>query len=293
MRPGLLWVYEGQTQYWGYVLAARSGFISRQQALDLIANTAAIFDTRTGRNWRPLADTTLDPIIAARRSLPWQNWQRSEDYYSEGQLIWLDADTLIRQRTGGRRSLDDFAKAFFGVNDGDWGTLTYTRRDLTDALNKVLPFDWETFFAARVDTVAQSAPLDGLARGGYRLAYSAAPNAVWRDQENRNRSANLMYSIGLSADSGGKITAVQWDSPAFAAGLNTALTITGVNGASFSVERLRAAVAGTPTRPVDLLIRAGDEYRNVRINYNGGHRYPVLERIEGAPAYLDDILQPR
>ena len=293
MRPGLLWVYEGQTQYWGYVLAARSGFISRQQALDLIANTAATFDTRIGRNWRPLADTTLDPIIAARRSLPWQNWQRSEDYYSEGQLIWLDADTLIRERTGGKRSLDDFAKAFFGVNDGDWGTLTYTRRDLTEALNKILPFDWESFFAARVDKVAQTAPLDGLARGGYRLEYIDTPNAVWRDQENRNRSANLMYSIGLSADTSGKITSVQWDSPAFAAGLSTALTIAGVNGASFSVERLRAAVAGTPTRPVDLLIRSGEEYRTVRIDYTGGHRYPALVRIDDAPAYLDDILSPK
>lgn len=293
MRPGLLWVYEGQTQYWGYVLAARSGFVSRQQALDLIANTAASFDTRTGRNWRPLADTTLDPIIAARRSLPWQNWQRSEDYYSEGQLIWLDADTLIRQRTGGKRSLDDFARSFFGMRDGDWGTLTYTRKDLTDALNKVLPFDWETFFANRVDRVAQSAPLDGLERGGYRLRYTDTPNAVWRDQEVRNRSANLLYSIGLSADASGKITYVQWDSPAFAAGLNTTLTITGVNGASFSVDRLRAAVASSPVKPVDLLIRSGDEYRTLRIDYNGGHRYPTLERIEGAPAYLDDILAPK
>src|SRR5262249_55658469 len=124
MGNSLLWVYEGQTQYWGNVLAARAGVVTKQEALDLIANNAATYDTRTGRNWRPLVDTTLDPIIAARRSLPWGNWQRSEDYYSEGQLIWMDVDTLIREKSGNKRSLDDFAKAFFGINDGDWGQLT-------------------------------------------------------------------------------------------------------------------------------------------------------------------------
>ncbi len=143
MRNSLLWVYEGQTQYFGNVLAARSGFVTKQQALDLIANNAAVYDTRTGRDWRPLVDTTLDPVIAARRSLPWGNWQRSEDYYSEGQLIWMDVDTLIRQKSGNKRSLDDFANAFFGVNDGDWGTLTYTRAELVATLNKVEPYDWK------------------------------------------------------------------------------------------------------------------------------------------------------
>lgn len=293
MRAGLLWVYEGQTQYWGHVLAARSGFVSKQQALDLIANNAATYDTRTGRDWRPLADTTLDPVIAARRSLPWHNWQRSEDYYSEGQLIWMDVDTLIRERSGGKRSLDDFARAFFGVNDGDWGTLTYTRRDIVAALNKVEPYDWEAFFAKRVDDVAPSAPLDGLERGGYRLVYGDAPNAVTRDQESRTRSAGLLYSIGLSADSAGKITYIQWDGPAFKAGLNTSLTITGVNGQSYSPERLRAAVAASVNMPVELLIRYQDEFRTVSIDYNGGHRYPRLERIAGKPAYIDDILTPR
>lgn len=293
MRAGLLWVYEGQTQYWGHVLAARSGFVSKQQALDLIANNAATYQTRTGREWRPLADTTLDPVIAARRSLPWHNWQRSEDYYSEGQLIWMDVDTLIREKSGGKRSLDDFARSFFGVNDGDCGQLTYTRKDLVAALNKVEPYDWESFFAKRVDQVAPEAPLDGLERGGYRLVFGDTANAVWRDQESRTRTANLLYSIGLTADSTGKITYIQWDSPAFEAKLNTSLTITGVNGQSYSPERLRAAVAASTRQPVDLLIRFQDEFRTVRLDYSGGHRYPRLERIAGKPALIDDILAPR
>ncbi len=293
MRNSLLWVYEGQTQYFGNVLAARAGFVTRQQALDLIANNAAVYDTRTGRDWRPLADTTMDPIIAARRSLPWQNWQRSEDYYSEGQLIWMDADTLIREKSGGKRSLDDFAKAFFGVNDGDWGTLTYTRSDLVATLNKIEPYDWESFLKTRVDAVAEKAPLASLERGGYRLIYGDTPNNVWRDGEVRSRAANLLYSIGLSADQNGKITLIQWGGPAWKAGLNTSLVITGVNGQAFSADKLKAAVAETKTTPIDLLIRMGETFKTIKLDYRGGHRYPRLERIAGKPAYLDDILSPR
>jgi len=294
MRNSLLWVYEGQTQYYGNVLAARSGFVSKQQALDLIANNSAIYDMRTGRDWRPLADTTMDPVIAARRSLPWQNWQRSEDYYSEGQLIWMDIDTLIRERSNGKRSLDDFAKAFFGVNDGDWGTLTYNRADVVATLNKVEPYDWESFFKQRVDDVAEKAPLDGLERGGYRLVYGDTPNMVWREGEVRSRGANLLYSIGLTTDAGGRIGLVQWNGPAWKAGLNTSLTITGVNGEAFSVDRLKAAVAATKNgAPVELLVRIGEAFKTVRLDYRGGHRYPRLERITGKPAYIDDILAPR
>jgi len=294
MRNSMLWLYEGQTQYYGNVLAARSGFVTKQQALDLIANNAAAYDTRTGREWRPLIDTTMDPIIAARRSLPWHNWQRSEDYYSEGQLIWMDVDTLIRERSGGKRSLDDFARAFFGVNDGDWGTLIYTRKDVVATLNKIEPYDWESFFKKRVDDVAKNAPLDGLERGGYKLVYSDTPNTVWRDGEVRSRGANLLYSIGLSVDQNGKITLIQWDGPAWKAGLNTSLTITGVNGQAFSADRLKAAVAGTKSgTPVDLLIRAGETFKTVRLDYRGGHRYPRLERIANKPAYIDDILAAR
>ena len=293
MRAGLLWVYEGQTQYWGHVLAARSGFVTKQQALDLIANNAAVYDTRTGREWRPLVDATMDPVIAARRSLPWQNWQRSEDYYSEGQLIWMDVDTLIREKTQNKKSLDDFAKAFFGVNDGDWGQLTYTRADLVATLNKIMPHDWETFFRKRVDEVAVKAPLDGLERGGYRLVYGDAPNVQWRETEARTRAANLLYSIGLSTDSLGKLTLIQWEGPAWEAGLNTSLTITGVNGQTFTTDRLKAAVAASKDKPVELLVKSGEALKTVKLDYNGGHRYPRLERIAGKPAYIDDILAAR
>src|SRR5690606_35285011 len=142
MRDSLLWVYEGQTQFWGYVLAARSGLMPVEDVRQALAQTAAYYSTLPGRGWRPLVDTTNDPIINRRQPQAWTSWQRSEDYYSEGQLIWLSVDARIRRLTDGRRSIDDFARAFFGVNPGDQGIATYTFDDVVATLNAVAPDDW-------------------------------------------------------------------------------------------------------------------------------------------------------
>jgi predicted metalloprotease with PDZ domain len=148
MRDSLLWVYEGQTQYWGIVLAARAGLLSPQESLDGLAIVAATYDQlRPGRDWKSLQDSTNDPITAQRRPLAWTSWQRSEDYYREGQLIWLDVDTLIRQRSHGQRSLDDFAKSFFGIENGSFVPVTYQFDDVVQTLNEVTPYDWASFLA--------------------------------------------------------------------------------------------------------------------------------------------------
>lgn len=294
MRGSLLWVYEGMTQYYGQVLAARAGFYTKAEALDVWAMTAAIYDTQKGREWRPLVDTTNDPIIASRRPIPWRNWQRSEDYYSEGQMIWLDADTLIREKSGGKKSLDDFAKAFLGMRDGDWGQLTYTWKDVVDTLNKVQPYDWDGFLRARVLEIAPKAPLDGFERGGYRLVYADTPSAYWKAGEARTKNANLTYSIGLAVDQAGKVTSVAWEGPAFKAGLTMGTTILAVNDRTYTAEKLKDAVAATKTGgQLNLLVKAGDTYKTVKIAYTGGAKYPKLEPIPGAPARLDDIFAPR
>ena len=291
MRDSLLWVYEGQTQYWGYVLAARSGLWTQQQALDAIASTAATYNERVGRRWKPVQDTTNDPIVSQRRPLSWRSWQRSEDYYSEGQLIWLDADTLIRERTGGAKSLDDFARGFFGVRDGSFVTDTYTFQDVVVALNAVTPYDWASFLRSRLDGHGPGAPLDGLARGGYRLVYTDTPTPFFKDAEKRRKTTDLSFSIGAIVDKDGKLTDVHWEGPAFNAGLITGSTIVAVNGLAYDVDRLKDAIKATPASGgLDVLVKTGDHVRAVRISYNGGARYPRLERIAGTPARLDAIL---
>ncbi len=295
MRDSLLWVYEGQTQYWGFVLAARSGLLTKQQALDAIAATAATYDHRVGRAWRPLEDTTNDPVIATRRPLSWLSWQRSEDYYSEGELVWLDVDTLIREKSGGRRSLDDFAKAFFGVNNGSYVTDTYAFEDIVSTLNAVQPYDWTSFLHQRLDGHGPGAPLDGLARGGYRLVYTDTPTDYFTSNEARRKTTDLSYSIGVIIGKDGMLTEVDWDGPAFRAGLTEDTQIVAVNGDTFNADDLKDAIrnARTGTAPIELLVKDNERFRTVRIDYHDGLRYPRLEKVAGLSAPLDAILEPR
>lgn len=295
MRDSLLWVYEGQTQYWGYVLAARAGLLTKQDAMDAIASTAALYDNRVGRSWRPTQDTTNDPIVSQRRPQPWTSWQRSEDYYSEGQLIWLDADTLIRERSAGRKSLDDFAKAFFGVRDGDWSQFTYEFDDIVHTLDAIQPYDWRGFFKTRLDGRGSGAPLDGLARGGYRLVYTETPTSYVKHAETYRKVTDLTYALGLVVDKDAILTAVQWDGPAYKAGLITGAKLIAVNGLSYDAERLKAAVKATKDGgpAVELIVQTADHVRTVRIAYDGGLRYPKLERIADVPDRLGAILDPK
>jgi predicted metalloprotease with PDZ domain len=294
MRNSLLWVYEGQTQYWGYVLAARSGLLTRQQALDALALDAAIYEARAGRAWRPLSDTTNVPIMADRGRDPWRSWQRGADYYVEGQLIWLDVDTLLRERTEGQKSLDDFAKAFFGIDDGAWVANTYVFDDVAAALNAIVPYDWTSFLKSRLEGRG-AAPLDGLARGGYRLAYVGEPSEFQRSLETRSKRSDFSYSLGLTVGDDGQLVAVLWDGPAFKAGLTVGDLLVAVNGDAFTTKHLKEAIAAAKAeqKPVELLIKNGSRYRTVAIDYRGGLRFPKLQRIDGTPARLDAILDSR
>ena len=284
------------TQYWGQVLAARSGLWTKQQTLDAFALTAAAYQYRVGRNWRSLGDTTLDPILSRRRPAPWRSWQRNEDYYSEGLLVWLDADTLIRERTRGRASLDDFARAFFGVDNGSWKPNTYVLDDLVAALNGVLAYDWAAFLRERVDAAGTEAPLDGLERGGYRLVFADERTPFQRDSEGYNGNADFTYSIGLSFGEGGNVSQVQWDGPAFNQAVTVGTQVVAVNGVSYSADALRRAITAAKdaaSAPIELLLKDGDQYKTIAIDYHEGLRYPRLERATGSTDRLAEILAPR
>ena len=295
LQDSLLWVYEGQTQFWGKVLAARSGLLSRQDALDALAMDAANFDRQPARAWRPLQDTTNDPIISQRNPKGWLSWQRDEDYYVEGQLIWLDVDTLIREKTNGRKGLDDFAKAFFGTNDGEFNEAPYTFDDVVRILNGVVENDWATFLRTRLDGHGPGAPLDGLARGGYRLVYTETPSPYQKTLYGELGRNHLMYSLGLTTVAENRISTVMWDSPAFAAGLAAGMQIIAVNGEAASAERLTDAITASKGNdtPVELIVKDGERYRTVSIPYHEGLKYPHLERIEGAPDRLSALYTPR
>jgi predicted metalloprotease with PDZ domain len=291
MRGSLLWVYEGQTQFWGFVLAARSGLWTKQQALDAFADDAAYYGTSPGRQWRGVDDTTLDPIIASRRPIPWRTYQRSEDYYSEGLLTWLDADSLIRQKTNGQKSMDDFAKAFFGIHDGSFVTVTYTFDDVVKALNSVMPYDWAGFLNGHIG-LHPAPPLDGIARGGYRLVYTDKPSERDSSSDGMRKRESFAYSLGVVLDNKGNVMDVTWGSPAFKAGIALGTQIIAVDGDDYDADGLRDAITGAKGNqtPVTLLVKRNDAYRTISIPYHDGLRYPHLERMQGTPALLDALI---
>ncbi len=305
MRDDLLWVYEGLTTYWGDVLTARSGLRNAGEYRDALAASAAEMDHRAGRVWRPLQDTADEAQVLYYTSGAWQSWRRGTDFYPEGELIWLDADTKIRELSGGGKSLDDFARLFYGIDDGSWTTKTYTFDDVVAALGQVQPFDWQTFLRERLDAKGEHAPLDGIARGGYRLVYTATPSEYQTANETRRKRIDLEDSIGLTVSTDpkdrGEIEDVLWQGPAFAAGVAPGMHLVAVDGRAFSAEGLKAAVEAARSdredppgpKPLELLVEDQDVYRTLRIDYHGGLRYPHLERRAEAPALLDEIVAPR
>ena len=294
MGDSLLWVYEGQTQYWGFVLAARAGLWTTDQAKDAIALVVARYaDNRPAFAWRNVQDTTNDPVAMQRRPEPYRNYQMSEDYYSAGQLTWLAVDAKLRELTHEKRSLDDFARAFFGVDDGRWTVKPYTFDDVVAALNGVAPYDWAKFLRERID--AHAPPLDGVAASGWKLVYTDKPSEYQKTAESDAKAIDYAASIGITVSTkDGKLTDVKWNGPAFKAGLASGGTVVAINGREFSAERLKDAVAGTAKgEPLELLVKTGDLYRTFRIDYREGLKYPHLERIAGTPDRLTAILSAR
>jgi predicted metalloprotease with PDZ domain len=299
MGDSLLWVYEGQTQYWGFVLTARSGMWTSQQFHDALAMVAANYDrNREGFQWRTLEDTTNDPTAARRSGLPYRSWQMSEEYYSGGQMMWLEVDAKLRALTHDHKSLDDFAHAFFGVDNGSYVTKPYTFDDVVATLNGVAKYDWASFLHARVDTL--NPPLEnGIAATGWKLVYTDQESAFEKQYNSRPQSPrhlfNFAWSIGLTMNDHGEVNDVRWDGPAFKAGVSTGATVVAVNGQNYSSDVLKSAItaAKNNSAPIQLLLKYQGGYRTVSVDYHGGLQYPHLVRVDGTPDYLDEIIAPR
>ncbi|MBU6422058.1 MAG: M61 family metallopeptidase [Gammaproteobacteria bacterium] len=295
MGDSLLWLYEGQTQYWGFVLTARAGLWLPEQFRDALALVIAGYDrNRPGFGWRSIQDTTNDPSIAQRAALPYRSWQMSEEYYSAGQLMWLEADAKIRALSKGAKSLDDFARAFFGVNDGSFVTETYVFENIISTLNTVLPFDWEKFLRSRLD--AHAPPLQGIETCGWRLVYTDKESEFEKNAQNSRKLANFAFSIGLRLEErDNRVSDVRWDGPAFKAGVSSGSTLVAVNGHAYKPEILKDAIiaAKGQTAPIELLLKNQDEYRNVAVDYHDGLQHPHLERIDGTQDYLSGIIAVR
>ena len=302
----LLWVYEGMTQYLGNVLAARSGLKNQQQYREVLALSAAQLDYKSGRLWRPTDDTAIAASILRGGSPYWSNWRRGQDYYQEGELLWLDADTLIRQLTNDQKSLTDFLHIFLGKG-GNTGPLivTYNREELINDLNQVVKYDWAGFLHQRIDLINPHADLEGITRGGYKLVYQDHPSESEKTLAGTRRGArpDLWYSLGLRVAKEGTISDVRWGGPADKAKIAPGQKLIAVNGrtiaatgedmddeVAFFQKALKDAKGNT--EPIHLIVQSESYIRPVDVDYHDGERYPVLVRDDSQKDYLDEITKP-
>ncbi|MGE5243057.1 MAG: M61 family peptidase [Betaproteobacteria bacterium] len=288
----LLWVYEGFTDFAGPLLATRSGLWTEEEYHDYLAGIAAALGPgRPGRTWRPLVDTATGEPVLGSGGRAWQNWRRGTDYYDEGDLLWLDVATVIHDQSHGSKSIDDFCHLFHGGANNGPELKPYTFDDVVHALGQVVPYGWADFLHEKVTSLAPEAPTGGIENGGWKVVFTGEPQ---RTQGRRPIPADE-YSIGLDLRPDGTVLDVIYNGPAFKAGLAPGMKVMGVDGRTYTHERLEDAIKDSPNRkgPIELLATNDDYYRTCRIDYHGGERYPHLERDNGRPDYLDELAKPR
>ena len=230
------------------------------------------------------------------RHLTWRTWQRAFDYYPEGALIWLDADTLIRERSQGKRSLDDFARAFFGIDDGSMTPVTYTFEDVVKGAQCRGTLRLELVLARAPGCGNKPAPLAGITRGGYKLVFNDTQSDYSKAVDGERKRTSLLYSVGLMiSEKNATIMDVLWEGPAYKAKLTEGMEILAVNGAAYSPDVLKSAIqaAKDASAPIELIVKTQDRFRVANIDYHGGLRFPHLVRDPAVPARLDDLLSPK
>ena len=295
MKGEMLWVYEGLTDYLGEVLAVRSGIWTNTTFREDLALTAAMLDHQAGRNWRPLADTTVAAQLLYGARSEGAARRRGVDFYPEGDLIWLEVDILIRQETQGRHSLDDFCKKFCGGESGLAKVVPYTYDDVLAVLNEVAPHDWNDFFQKRVYAINPRAPLGGIEGSGWRLSYTNTVPDFLKAREGARKITDLSYSLGLTIKEDGAIVDVVPGSPADKGEAAPGMKLVAVNGRRWKPENLRTAIkaAKTNQEPLELLVENNDYFKTCKVDYHEGEKYPCLERDAAKPDLLTEILKPR
>jgi predicted metalloprotease with PDZ domain len=299
----LLWVYEGLTEYYGDVLAGRSGLRSPELYRENLAITAAQMDHQAGRSWRTLVDTAVAAQLLYFGRPEWADWRRGVDYYPESELIWLDADTLIRQKSGGKKSLDDFVHSFHGAPGGTPAVKTYVFEDVVAAMNAVVPNDWTAFFRDRIWKVTPRAPLSGIENGGWKLVYTDVEPELTKAAEETSKVYDFWYSLGIMIQGDGTsgdadegiIRDVVPGMPAAAAGIGPGMRLVAVNGHRYSEKGLSDALrAGKSEKdPLELLLENLDTFKAYKVDYHGGEKFPHLERVAGKPDLVSAIGQPK
>lgn len=286
----LLWVYEGLDQYLGNVLAARAEMnaikdkSSFDESLKRLGRSIQRHFTQTGRKTINLEDTAASSFIRRGGSQNWEHLHRGQDYYNEGAMLWMEIDAIIREKSEGKQSLDNFVRAFLGPHDPAQSVIGFTEETILAKLNDVLPYDWQSLIDNRVRGYHEQLPLEFLHRVGYRLQFSNKPTDM---------DDNMIFtSLGMFIRDDGTIERVVPGSPADQSGLYDNAKLIGVGDRKFSLKRLEDAIAeSVANRKIELLVLEGDLFRHAAIHYADGPRFMELIRSED-PDLLKEIWKP-
>jgi predicted metalloprotease with PDZ domain len=294
MKDDLLWVYEGLTEYLGEVLTARSGLETPQMFRESLAYLTGLYDHRPGRDWRSLQDTADAAVFLYDAGGDWSNWRRGVDFYQEGEMLWLDVDATLRRLTNNKKSINDFCRAFHGGPGGRPELKTYTFDDIASALNGLAPYDWAGFLRERLDATPAKTPVESVENSGWKLVYNEQPNDFQQNADSVRKRLNLDLTIGLVVDHDGLVQDVIHDGLAYGAGIGPGMKITAVDGRQFSLDALKESIdaAKSTASPIQLIVANGPQVQTYSIDYHGGLRYPHIERNNGVPDFLSDIIQP-
>jgi predicted metalloprotease with PDZ domain len=295
MQTDLLWVYEGLTNYLGFVLTARSGLLTPEQNRDDLADTAAQLDHLPGRQWRNLQDTADAAPQLYFAPEAWYSWRRGTDFYAEGTLTWLWVDVIIRQQTKGKKSIDDFCHLFHGGPSTGPALKTYTFEDVVNTLNQVVAYDWRGFWTERLTNHGPGAPLGGVEGSGWKVTYDETLSEMMSNAAGMFHYVPAGFALGLNLRDDGGITDTIEGQVAAKAGIGPGMKVIAVNGRRFSPEVLRDAIraAKGTTATVDLLVENSDYYKTYKLDYHGGEMYPHLVREESKPDLLSEIFKAK
>jgi len=290
-----LWIYEGLTSHLGMLLCVRSGVYSIEYFREWLAGKISYNMHMQGRQWRPLEDTAIDSYHLRGKPKSWGMMRRGQDYYVEGAMIWLEIDTIIREQSKGKYSLDDFCKYFLGANYPNQSVLPYSVQEVYDVLNRLAPYDWVGFIDERVKQTQDTLPLQFVEKLGYRLAYRDTPTSAMKAYETKSKLVSALDSIGISIDE----TGVIWrdivpGKPADIAGLAPGMTVIGINDHKFSFQRFREALTDSVVnRTINFLILDGDLFKTYTVNYADGAKYLELVRDNDKPDLIEAIYKPK
>src|SRR5262249_23275145 len=139
------------------------------------------------------------------------------------------------------------------------------------------------------------APLDGIARSGWKLVYDDTPNEFQQARDKVDESDNLSLSLGVWTKGNGEVVDVLHGSPAFAAGVAPGMRIESIARHQWTIHVARDAIvkAKRSPAPIELVVESGDLVKVLHVEQHTGLNYPHLVRDAAKADLLSRILAPK